>query len=124
MKGGSEMCEWLCFLMLFFGCETCDVNHDHCIANLTLSSNGQDLELSNDCPVRGIQFTITPSDTLSFRTTSRTEGFIVHLNETNGVVVLVSIWGEMIAPGDGPILEMIPNMKGGSVRISNIKIWM
>jgi len=116
------MCEWLAFLMLFFGCEMCPVNNGDCMANLTLSSNGRDIELSNDCPVRGVTFTIIPPGGCSFRTTSRTEGFFVKGDETSGYVVLVSVSGDRISPGDGPILEMICNWSGCCYRISNIKI--
>ena len=67
--------------------------------------------LKNDVPVRGVQFTIRDKDgflTLEeARTTERTEGFFVNFNEENGTVVLVSLSGNNISPGTGPILELL-----------------
>ena len=92
--------------------------------NLTLatgSGNGVNLELSNDVPVRGVQFTLNGAEPTEVRTTSRTEGFFAKVNKENGTVVLVSLSGEKIAPGTGPIAEIACGNKG-SAHLSDIKI--
>ena len=92
--------------------------------NLTLktgSGNGVNLELSNDVPVRAVQFTLEGAKPSDIHTTSRTEGFYAKVNEENGTVVMVSLSGNKIAPGTGPIAEIICN-KGSSARLSKIKI--
>ena len=93
-------------------------------ANLTLttgSGNGINLELSNDLPVRGVQFTLNGAKPSEVRTTSRTEGFFTKFNENNGTVVLVSLSGKKIDPGTGPIAEIVCD-KADTAGLSNIKI--
>jgi len=117
------MCEWLAFLMLFFSCDMCGVD---CRVDLYLTPAGDGnyyVSLSNECPVRGVQFTITPPDGVSYRTTRRTAEFFAQAHETNGVVVLFSLSGDMIAPGNGPILELIIDRPYGSSYMSAIKIF-
>jgi hypothetical protein len=93
--------------------------------NLTLakgSGNGMDLELSNDVPVRGVQFTLNGANPTEIRTTARAEGFFAKCNEKNGTVVLVSISGKKIAPGSGPIAEIVCDKTAGAAGLSNVKI--
>ena len=92
--------------------------------NLTLakgSGNGVNLELSNNIPVRGVQFTLNGTKPTEIHTTSRTEGFFAKVNEKNGMVVLVSISGKKIAPGTGPIAEIICD-NTGSAQLSDVKV--
>jgi len=92
--------------------------------NLTLakgSGNDVNLELNNDVPVRGVQFTLNGAKPTDIRTTSRTEGFFAKVNEKNGTVVLVSLSGKKITPGTGPIAEIVCN-NTGSAGLSNIMI--
>ena len=86
-----------------------------------VSGKGVNLELSNDVPVRGVQFTLDGAKPTEVRTTSRTEGFFAKVNEKNGTVVMVSLSGKKIAPGTGPIAEIICD-KGDSAHLTNIKI--
>ena len=64
--------------------------------------------MSNDDSVAGFQFTLdfNPNigDVVSVSTTNRTEGFNVSTN--NGIVVGFSLTGDVIAPGDGPIVSV------------------
>jgi len=92
--------------------------------NLTLSKGsetGVNLELSNDIAVRGVQFTLDGAKPSEIRTTSRTEGFFAKFNEKNGMVVLVSLSGKKIPPGQGPIAEIVCD-KAGSASLSNVKV--
>jgi len=93
--------------------------------NLTLAPKGSgnivNIELSNDVHVRGVQFTLNGANSTSIRTTSRTEGFLARVNEKNGKVVLVSLSGKKIEPGEGPIAEIVCNNPDSAV-ISNKKI--
>lgn len=116
------MCEWLAFLMLLFGCQTCDVNSQ---AYMTFSPGMGDtwhVALNNDCPVRGIQFTITPPAVIEVETTRRTDGFFAQFNKVSGQVILLSLSGDKIAPGVGPILEIVFDCSYAAVVISNVKI--
>jgi len=72
-----------------------------------ISENVAVIELDNPVPVRGVQFTLNGAKPTEVRTTSRTEGFFAQYNEKNGTVVLVSLSGSKIAPGIGPIAEII-----------------
>jgi len=86
---------------------------------LTLASSGNNamVNLRNDAPVRGVQFTIGGAKDV--RTTSRTEGFFSEVK--NGKVLLFSLSGKTIAPGKGPIAEVLGN-NGSSDRLSGITI--
>ena len=85
------------------------------------SEGGVNLELNNDVPVRAVQFTIEGAQPTEVHTTSRTEGFLAQVNEKNGMVVLVSISGKTIAPGTGPIAEVVCK-KGRSAHLSDYRI--
>jgi len=92
--------------------------------NLSLSissENTMNLDLSNDVPVRAIQFTLNGVKASEVLTTSRTEGFFIKFNENTGTFVLVSLSGGKIAPGSGPIAK-IPCDNAGSAQLSNVKI--
>jgi len=93
-------------------------------ASLTLSGGTESsvsLELNNDVPVRGIQFTLEGAKPSDIRTTSRAEGFVAQFNEKNGKVVLVSISGGKISPGSGPICEVGCDSPGAA-KLSKIRI--
>lgn len=83
-----------------------------------ISGNSESVELSNDIPVRGVQFTLNGAKVSEVRTTPRTEGFLV--KEKNGKVIMISLSGKTIAPGNGPIAEV--DHHGGSSYISGITI--
>jgi len=92
--------------------------------NLTITTgpeNGVNLELSNKGAVRGMQFTIKGAKPKEIIPINRAEGFFAKYNEKTGMVVLVSISGKTIAPGTGPIAEIICD-KGSSPSLSDIKI--
>jgi hypothetical protein len=72
-----------------------------------VSDNGANIELSNEAPVRAVQLTLSGVRPSEVRTTSRTEGFFVKADEKSGNVVLISMSGKMIAPGNGPIAEVV-----------------
>ena len=85
------------------------------------SGNTVGVDLTNRVPVKGVQFTIEGVKVTEVRTTSRTEGFLAEFNEKNGKVILLSLSGNKIEQGTGPILEIICD-KGDSARLSGIKI--
>ena len=74
--------------------------------------NSRSIELTNDVPVRGVQCTLNGARPTEVRTTSRTEGFVAQYNEKNGTVILISVSGNTIAPGTGPIAEVVSNSTG------------
>ncbi len=90
---------------------------------LTLAKGGPgnevNLDLKNDVPVRGVQFTINGASPLEVRTTSRTEGFFTQYK--NGTVIMMSVSGKTIAPGTGPIAEVICS-NADSASLSKITI--
>ena len=81
------------------------------------SGNSTNVELSNDVPVKGVQFTLNGAKPSEVRTTSRTEGFFAKVNESSGTVIMVSLSGKTIAPGEGPIAEVVCK-NGGSAHLS------
>ena len=79
-------------------------------ATLTLKpgeKNTFEIDLQNSVPVRGIQFTVIGLKMTEVRTTSRTAGFLAKFNEETGIVILVSTAADEIAPGTGPVLEIL-----------------
>ena len=88
---------------------------------VTSSDNAVGVDLTNKVPVKGVQFTIEGVKVNEVRTTSRTEGFLAEFNEKNGKVILLSLSGNKIGQGNGPILEIICD-KADSARLSGIKI--
>ena len=85
------------------------------------SGNAIGIDLTNDVPVRGLQFTIEGIKITDVSITSRTKGFVAECNEENGRVILVSFSGKTIAPGTGIVAEIICD-KGSSASLSEIKI--
>ncbi len=79
------------------------------------------IELMNNIPVGGVQFTIEGVKMTEIRTTSRTTGFLADFNKESGIVIIVSTSGDKIAPGTGLIAEIVSD-KGGSANLSGIKI--
>ena len=65
------------------------------------------VNLVNEVPVVAVQFKLNGAKLADVRTTSRTEGFSPQYNEKNGTVVLISLSGDMIQPGSGPIAEIV-----------------
>lgn len=76
------------------------------------------IEMENDTPILGLEFTLNDMPNLltakTIKTTSRTRGFLIRFNDLGdeGVkVILVSLNGKAISPGNGAILEVF--YKGG-----------
>ena len=90
---------------------------------LEVSGNTLGIDLTNDIPVRGVQFTLEGPEIIDVLTTSRTEEFSPSFNEENGTVILVSLSGDEIAAGKGLIAEILyDDDGGGSASLSEIKI--
>jgi len=92
-------------------------------ASLYLSESGGgvvNLELDNGIPLGAVQFTVNGANLREVNTTPRSEGFFARYNEKNGTVVLVSMQGQKIAPGNGPIAEIVCD--NPSAQITNIKM--
>lgn len=85
------------------------------------SGNVLGIDLTNNVPIRGVQFTIEGVKMTDVRTTSRTAGFLAEFNKEAGIVIMISTSGGKIAPGTGLIAEIISD-KGGSANLSGIKI--
>jgi hypothetical protein len=85
------------------------------------SGNMFSIDLTNGVPVRGLQFTIEGVKITEIQTTARAAGFITKFNEKNGAVILVSSSGDSIAPGKGPVAEVVCD-KPGSATLSGVKI--
>ncbi len=85
------------------------------------SGNTVGIDLTNTIPVRGLQFTIKGAKITEVRPTSRIKGFLAESNKESGIVIIVSMSGDKIAPGTGLIAEVIYD-KGGSASLSGIKI--
>lgn len=85
------------------------------------SGNVLGIDLTNNVPIRGVQFTIEGVKMIDVRTTSRTAGFLAEFNKEAGIVIMISTSGGKIAPGTGLIAEIISD-KGGSANLSGIKI--
>ena len=94
---------------------------DEILKLVDVSGNILGIDLTNDVPVRGAQFTLGGVEINEVRTTSRTEGFSASFNEENGTVILVSLSGDKIAAGKGLIAEILHD-NGGSASLSEIKI--
>ena len=85
------------------------------------SENVFGIDLNNNVPVRGAQFTIEGVKITEVRTTTRTEGFLAKFNKESGIVIMISTSGGKVAPGTGLIAEIIGDQKG-SASLSKIKI--
>ena len=74
-------------------------------------NNRAEVTISNETPIRGLQFTVVPLNEhitlVDVSTTARTEGFFVTFDPKGGTVILTSLSGQTIAPGSGPIVELI-----------------
>lgn len=85
------------------------------------SGNAASLELNNEVPVRGVQFTLNGAQPVEVRTTPRSQGFFAQFNKENGTVIMVSLSGDKIKPGTGPIAEIVCD-NTGSASLSGVKI--
>ena len=79
------------------------------------------IDLMNTVPVRGVQFTIEGVAIADVLTTSRSEDFMASFNEENGKVLIVSLAGDEIVPGEGLIAEILYD-GNGLARLSEIVI--
>ena len=85
------------------------------------SDNVVGVDLTNQVPVKGVQFTIEGVKVHEVRTTSRAEGFLAEFNEKNGKVILLSLSGNKIDQGTGLILEIVCD-GADSARLSGVTI--
>ena len=85
------------------------------------SGNTIGIELTNNIPVGGVQCTIEGVKMTAIRTTSRTADFLAKFNEESGIVILLSISRDRIAPGTGLIAEIVCD-KSSFASLSEIKI--
>jgi hypothetical protein len=118
-------------MCLFFSVLSCmnppedipeEPGEDAILTLLEVSENTLGIDLTNDIPVRGVQFTLEGPEIIDVLTTSRTEEFSPSFNEENGTVILISLSGDEIAAGKGLIAEIIYDDGGGSASLSEIKI--
>ena len=88
-------------------------------AEIKIIAGGENLlgiELQNKVP-----FTLMGAKITEIRTTARTKGYFAKFNEATGKVILVSMSGDKIEPGTGPIAEIVCN-KGADASLSEITI--
>lgn len=93
-------------------------------AYLTLGSitgDGRNFDINNNVPVSSVQFIVKGGQPSDVRTTARTEGFFAKLDEKSGNVLLFHPSRETIAPGSGPIVEIVAT-NGGSVQLTPVLI--
>jgi len=88
---------------------------------VTIAEDMASIDLTNTVPVRGVQFTIEGVEIADVLTTSRSEDFMASFNEENGRVLIVSLAGDEIAPGEGPIAEVLFD-GNGSAHLSEVVI--
>jgi len=79
------------------------------------------IELTNNVPVRIVQFAINGVEITEVRSTIRTEKFHVKYNKNTDKVIIFSPSNEVIAPGAGSIAEIICDKKS-SASLSGINI--
>ena len=117
-------------LYLFFSLLSCtnppedipeEPGEDASLKLVEVSGNILGIDLTNNVPVKGVQFIIEGVKVNEVRITSRTEGFLAEFNEKNGKVILLSLSGNKIDQGTGPIVEIICD-EGDSARLSGVKI--
>jgi hypothetical protein len=97
------------------------VSNDATLTMVPGSGNTLGIDLTNKIAVRGVQFTITGAKIAEVRTTPRTESFSANSNKESGIVILLSLTGNTIAPGTGAIAE-ISYEAGGTPVLADIKI--
>ena len=88
---------------------------------VTIAEDMAGIDLTNTVPVRGVQFTIEGVEIADVLTTSRSEDFMASFNEENGGIIIVSLAGGEIAPGEGLIAEVLFD-GNGPARLSEIII--
>ena len=92
--------------------------------SLTVMASSKDratVEMQNEIPISAVQFALTGVKITALHTTDRTRGFLAKFNEQNGRVVLLSTSGDAIAPGKGPVAEIVCDKPGAAV-LSGVKI--
>jgi hypothetical protein len=85
------------------------------------SDNSIGINLINDIPVQGVQFTIEGVKVTQIRTISRASSTVASFNKESGTIILMASSGGNIAPGKGLIAEITCD-KVGSVNLSAIKV--
>ena len=80
------------------------------------SGNSASIALSNEVNVGGVQFQVGGTKISGVRPTPRTEGFLTTFHEQSGTVILTSLSGKTIPPGNGPIVEIVHS--GGRLNIT------
>ena len=118
-------------LYLSFGVLSCmnppedtpeEPSEDAILKLVEVSGNILGIDLTNDVPVRGVQFTLEGPEITDVLTTSRTEGFFAQFNKENGKVIMLSLVGDSINPGMGPIAEIVCDHTDSAASLSGVKI--
>jgi hypothetical protein len=106
MKVGTPLMLILLSCIVILSCEIPGAEIISCDEN-----NRAEVTITNEAPIRGLQFRVTPLNEyitlIDVSTTARTEGFFVTFDPKSGTVALASLSGQTIAPGSGPIVELI-----------------
>jgi len=88
-----------------------------------LKDNIVGINLANNVPVRGVQFTIKGVKMTEILTTSRTKGFLAKFNQETGKVIILSTTRDEIALGKGLIVKIIGDKdKATPVSLSEVMI--
>jgi len=92
------------------------------IKKIDRSDNTIEIELTNNFPVRIVQFIIKGIEVAEVRSTTRTERFQVKYNKEDDKFTILSFSDEVIAPGTGSIAEIVCDKKS-SASLSGINIF-
>jgi hypothetical protein len=98
-----------------------ETGQDAVLKLVAVTENMFGIDLKNTVPVRGVQFTLEGVTITEVRTTNRSEGFFASFNKENGKVIMASLSGDEIPPGEGLMAEIVGD-KSGSARLSGVKI--
>lgn len=98
-----------------------ETGQDAVLKLVAVTENMFGIDLKNTVPVRGVQFTLEGVTITEVRTTNRSEGFFASFNKENGKVIMASLSGDKIPPGEGLMAEIVGG-KSGSARLSEVKI--
>lgn len=94
---------------------------DALLKSKVLSATALSLDLTSSVPIRGIQCTIEGTRITEIKTTARSAKLLANFNENTGIVILVSMSGEKIAPGAGSIAEVACDQAANAL-LTNVKI--
>ncbi len=92
------------------------------IKRIDRSDNTIEIKLTNNFPVRIVQFIIKGIEVAEVRSTTRTERFNVKYNKEDDKFSILSFSDDVIAPGTGSIAEIVCDKKS-SASLSGINIF-